>query len=102
MTILLGSGTWKTINSLPYFSLIIVAMHSPGAFSPDGSRIVSGSYDNTVRVWDAMNGDELKSLSGHTSGVNSVTFSPDGSYIVSGSDDNTVLVWDAMSGEDHL
>ena len=69
------------------------------AFSPDGSRIISGSYDNTVRVWDATSGEELRSLAGHTDRVWSVAFSPDGSRIVSGSSDQTVRVWDAKSGE---
>lgn len=64
------------------------------SFSPDGSKIVSGSEDKTVRVWDAVSGELLKTLEGHTSSVNSVSFSPDGSRIVSGSRDKTVRVWD--------
>ena len=63
------------------------------SFSGDGSRIVSGSYDNTVRVWDAVSGEcVLGPLEGHTDGVKSVSFSGDGSRIVSGSYDNTVRV----------
>ncbi|KAJ6567905.1 WD40-repeat-containing domain protein [Mycena vulgaris] len=66
------------------------------AFSPDGTRIVSGSYDNTVRVWDAETQTQIGApLEGHTSWVQSVAFSPDGTRIVSGSGDNTVRVWDA-------
>jgi len=57
------------------------------AFSPDGTRIVSGSFDRSVRVWDALTGVELTSLNGHTSGINSVAFSLDGIRIVSGSFD---------------
>ena len=68
-------------------------------FSPDGSRIASGSYDNTVRIWDAVNGDSLCTLEGHSSSVNSVAFSPDGSRIASGSDDKTVRIWDAGNGD---
>ena len=49
------------------------------AFSPDGARIVSGSHDKTVRVWDAVLGNELiPPLRGHTNTVQSVAFSPDG------------------------
>jgi WD40 repeat protein len=70
------------------------------AFSPDGSRIVSGSLDNTIRLWDAETGDAIgKPLEGHSSSVNSVAFSPDGSRIVSGSSDNTIRLWDAETGD---
>ncbi|CAE6443875.1 unnamed protein product, partial [Rhizoctonia solani] len=69
-------------------------------FSPDGSRIVSASYDKTIRVWDAKNGELLLGpLKGHNWHVTSAGFSPDGSRIVSGSDDKTVCVWNAQNGE---
>jgi WD40 repeat protein len=73
------------------------------AFSPDGTRIVSGSDDETVRVWDTVSGAEaLPPLRGHENGVTSVAFSPDGTRIVSGSDDKTVRVWDTVSGAEAL
>jgi len=72
----------------------------PVAFSPDGSRIASGSGDKTVRLWDVSSGQELAVLRGHEGGVSSVAFSPDGSRIVSGSWDNTVRLWDASSGQE--
>ena len=65
------------------------------AFSTDGTRIVSGSSDSSVRVWDALTGAQLKVLNGHTDNVWSVAFSTDGTHIVSGSGDNSVRVWDA-------
>ena len=68
------------------------------AFSSDGTWIVSGSDDKSVRVWDASTGVELKELKGHTRSVNSVAFSSDGTRIVSGSSDNSVRVWDALMG----
>jgi len=73
------------------------------AFSPDGSKIVSGSGDKTIRVWDASTGVEmLPPLQGHNNRVQSVAFSPDGSKIVSGSDDKTIRVWDASTGVEML
>ncbi|KAJ3874888.1 quinon protein alcohol dehydrogenase-like superfamily [Lentinula edodes] len=69
------------------------------AFSPDGTRIVSGSGDHTVRIWDASTGAQIGvPLQGHDDWVSSVAFSPDGTRIVSGSHDHTVRIWDASTG----
>ena len=68
------------------------------AISPDGKRIVSGSVDKTLRLWDATTGQPLgQPFTGHASLVSSVAFSPDGKRIVSGSTDNTLRLWDAVS-----
>jgi WD40 repeat protein/serine/threonine protein kinase len=72
------------------------------AFSPDGQRIVTGSLDNTAKVWDVANGRELLTLKGHSLGIRSVAFSPDGQRIVTGSEDNTAKVWEAASGRELL
>ena len=69
------------------------------AFSPDGTRIVTGSSDRRSKVWDADKGQEALTLKGHTGCVNSVAFSPDGKRIASGSKDKTLKVWDATSGK---
>ena len=66
------------------------------ALSSDGTRIVSGSKDKTVRVWDAQSGKCLRTLEGHSHQVKSVALSADGTRIVSGSWDETVRVWDAQ------
>jgi len=68
------------------------------SFSPDGTKIASGSSDNTLRVWDAVTGAHLQMLKSHSSSVRSVSFSPDGTKIASESDDKTLRVWDAVTG----
>ncbi|KAJ3925600.1 MAG: hypothetical protein NXY57DRAFT_1068057 [Lentinula lateritia] len=68
-------------------------------YSPDGTRIVSGSHDKTLRIWDARTGTQIGvPLQGHDDRVSSVAFSPDGTRIVSGSHDKTLRIWDARAG----
>ncbi|KAG8915462.1 hypothetical protein FRC02_004515, partial [Tulasnella sp. 418] len=71
------------------------------AFSPDGSRIVSGSDDHSVRIWDTSTGSCVRILEGHTNQVQSTCFSPDGTVAASSSDDGTLRLWDPSTGE-HL
>jgi WD40 repeat protein len=70
------------------------------AFSPDGTRIVTTSADNTARIWDASTGEPVgKPLTGHLGPVFCGVFSPDGRRIVTGSYDRTARLWDAATGE---
>ncbi|OOK64214.1 WD40-like Beta Propeller Repeat family protein [Mycobacterium kansasii] len=67
------------------------------AFSPDGTRIVSGGDDQTVRLWDVATGRQIGDpMTGHSSDVKGVAFSPDGTRIASGSRDG-VRLWDATT-----
>ena len=68
-------------------------------FSRDGSQVVSGSFDQVVRVHGLKSGKAIKEMRGHASYVNDVHFSPDGSRVVSASSDGTVRVWDVRSSE---
>ena len=69
------------------------------AFSSDGRRVVTGSQDNTARIWDAATGKTLLELKGHLDNVRSVAISSDGRLVVTGSNDKTARVWDAATGQ---
>lgn len=64
----------------------------------DGRRVVSGSDDGTLKVWDVESGIELYTLIGHSNKVKAVAMTPDGRRVVSGSTDQTLKVWDIVSG----
>lgn len=62
-------------------------------FNADGTQIVSGSVDKTVRVWDVAMGIEVNMFTGHTETVSSVAFSPDGKILASADSNGTIRVW---------
>ena len=109
---LVGSGiTWFAISqpltsrlaSLPIGTLLYTYRgHSDQVFavawSPDGKRIASGSADETVQVWNAVDGGNTFTYKGHSDLVHAVAWSPDGKRIASASWDKTVQVWDAVDG----
>jgi WD40 repeat protein len=68
------------------------------AFSPDGNRLISGSFDKTARIWNVRTQKTIHILKGHSDHIYAVAFSPDGSIAVTGSNDDTLKLWNAKSG----
>jgi WD40 repeat protein len=68
------------------------------AWSPDGSRILSGSADQTLRLWNVSSGRLERTFVGHSATVTSVAWAPDGCCVLSGSADSTLRLWNVSSG----
>ncbi|MEE1323966.1 MAG: PEGA domain-containing protein, partial [Bacteroidales bacterium] len=93
----------KNVNLTEYKLLKNLNGHSDlvysVAYSPDGTKIISGSRDDNIKIWDANTGQCLKTLEGHAwSSVQSVAYSPDGTKIISGSADGYIKIWAANTG----
>ena len=67
------------------------------AWSPDGTKVASGSEDNTVKIWETSTGTCQSTLNGHSHSVTSVAWNNDGTKLASGSLDNTVRIWSVGS-----
>ena len=67
-------------------------------FSPDGTKIVTASYDETAAICNVKTGKVLRLLKHHTTMVSSAEFSPDGTKVVTAGDE-TVAICDAETGE---
>ncbi|MFM6108296.1 MAG: WD40 repeat domain-containing protein, partial [Sphaerospermopsis kisseleviana] len=72
------------------------------AVTADNQRVISGSDDNTVKVWNLQTGEEQFTLEGHSSWVNAVAVTADNQRVISGSWDNTVKVWNLQTGEEQF
>ncbi|NUP06881.1 MAG: AAA family ATPase [Polyangiaceae bacterium] len=80
--------SWQFVEARGHEQAIVAI-----AFSPDGSRLATGSADQTIRL-HVRSGDAATVLRGHTSTVQDLVFSSDGARLLSASDDGTARVWD--------
>lgn len=87
-------------NPIPWTSNLIghTDLISKVAFSPDGSKIATSSYDKSIKVWDVKRSTEIHTLKGHDDLVLSLEFSPNGSQLISFSYDSNLILWDLETG----
>ena len=107
----------KQSQHKPWFRPLFPCLDSPGgallrtfvghrrsvnavAITPDGKLAVSGSWDNTLKLWDLETGQEIHTCAGHSSSVDAVAITPDGSRAISGSRDETLKLWDLDTGRE--
>ncbi len=69
------------------------------AVTSDGARVISASYDKTLKIWDLKTGEQIRILKGLTGRINAVAVTPDGTRVISASYDRTLKVWDLETGE---
>jgi WD40 repeat protein len=91
-------ATGEMILSLPRQGNVVNSV----AFSPDGTRLVTTSDDQTARVWDANTGEELLTLYSQTANITNAAYSPDGTRIATAIGNNQVKVWEAATGRELL
>ncbi len=87
-------ATGNTVHTLVGHTAAVTAV----AFSPDGSRLVSGAQDNTARVWNVGDGQPVSQFGGHAAAVTAVAFSGSGQEVLSGGADGSLHLWNAADG----
>ena len=80
----------RTLNGHTY-SVLSVAFGQ-------GNILASGSYDRSIKIWNAENGQLIRTLNGHTDSVRSVAFGQ-GNILASGSVDRSIKIWNAENGQ---
>ncbi len=94
-------GVWLyDAHTKDFVSLMAIegtGLLSKVAFSPDGTRIVTGDWDGKITLWDLKTATALATYT-HKGYINSITFSPNGKFIATGSTDATATLWDVETG----
>ena len=86
------TGTWDELATLAGHTTLVSCL----AFSSDGARLFTGSYDRSLRIWDTATFREMAVLRGHTGEIRAVACSPEGRRLVSSAADGSVRIWDSL------
>jgi len=99
------SGCIVILNAITGIQMAILSGHTHSVksfvFSPDGTSLISGSEDKTIKLWDMQTGGVVRTFQGHTGWVVSVSISADHTKIASASHDRTIRLWNIQTGECH-
>ncbi|HPO09017.1 MAG TPA: WD40 repeat domain-containing protein, partial [bacterium] len=95
-TFLWDADTGEFLRSFPGHGGTVYSV----AFSPDGSKLLTGSNDRTAKLWDMETGALIRTFSGHTWSIYSVAFLPGGRGILTGSGDKTAGLWNTETGHE--
>ena len=86
---------WTVQNLSQIYALEMANVQTSLAFSRNGQLLVSGSRDGMIGIWDALSGQKVRELSGHTMEVTGLAFTSTGESLVSASRDGTLRVWES-------
>jgi WD40 repeat protein len=119
LILLLGGGgywLWQSRQSLPLIAnsqrgheqAIAITRTFTGhssfvnslVLSANGQTLISGSADQTIKIWDFNTGEELRTLTGHSSFVNRLALTPDGRLLISASADQMIKIWEIATGRE--
>ena len=72
------------------------------AWSPDGKQLATGSWDNSIKLWEANTGKLQHTVQGHKNRVHKIAWSPDGQHLASCGWDGAIKIWDGTWPEHTL
>ncbi len=110
-------GSVNSVSFIPFFKTLVINQQGEifmvngsslsailkFGISSDGKTLkilASGSDDKTIKLWNVETGQEIRTLSGHSSSVHSVSFSSDGKMLASGDAHGTIKLWNGSNGWD--
>lgn len=94
-----GARVWEVATGEEGMSFTPHSSVAAASYSHDGTMLITGSWDNSAKIWDAATGKAIRKLEdGHVGAVNDVCFSPDDKFILTAGSDGTIVLWKSSDG----